>query len=89
MTTIAKRVKDVVVREFHVQENELQADTKFRDDLGFDDYDYSMLLLALENEFGLCFWREEEAPIEEMNDAIELVQVQTARRRYTGLRLAS
>lgn len=89
MTSIAQRIKDVVAREFHVQKTELQADTKFREDLGFDDYDYSILLLALENEFGLCFWREEEADIEDLNDAIQLIQLYTARRHYTGLRMAS
>lgn len=69
MSTIEQRVKETVVEQLGVKEEEVTLDASFVDDLGADSLDTVELVMALEEEF------ETEIPDE---DAEKITTVQEA-----------
>jgi len=48
---IEKRVKDIIVNQLNVNEEQLTAEASFLDDLGADSLDTVELIMAFEEEF--------------------------------------
>ena len=69
MSTIEQRVRDTVLEQLGVKEEEVTLDASFVDDLGADSLDTVELVMALEEEF------ETEIPDE---DAEKITTVQQA-----------
>lgn len=69
MSTIEERVRETVVEQLGVKEDEVTLDASFVDDLGADSLDTVELVMALEEEF------ETEIPDE---DAEKITTVQQA-----------
>jgi acyl carrier protein len=69
MSTIEERVRETVVEQLGVKEEEVTLDASFVDDLGADSLDTVELVMALEEEF------ETEIPDE---DAEKITTVQQA-----------
>ena len=69
MSTIEERVKQIVVEQLGVKDEEVTGDASFVDDLGADSLDTVELVMALEEEF------ETEIPDE---DAEKITTVQQA-----------
>ena len=53
MSTVADRVRKIVVEQLGVKEDELKNDASFVDDLGADSLDTVELVMALEEEFDI------------------------------------
>ena len=60
MSTVQERVRQIVVEQLGVKEEEVSPDSSFVDDLGADSLDTVELVMALEEEFN-CEIPDEEA----------------------------
>ena len=60
MSRVEERVKQIVVEQLGVKEEEVTGDASFVDDLGADSLDTVELVMALEEEFN-CEIPDEEA----------------------------
>lgn len=49
--TIEKRVKDIIVKQLNVSEDQVTMDSAFIEDLGADSLDLVELVMAFESEF--------------------------------------
>jgi acyl carrier protein len=71
--SIDKRVKEIIVEQLGVNENEVTPEAKFVDDLGADSLDLVELVMALEEEYNIEI-SEEAEKILTVGDAIEYIQ---------------
>ena len=53
MASIEQRVKDIIVEQLGVEEDEVSAEASFIDDLGADSLDTVELVMAFEEEFNI------------------------------------
>ena len=78
MTSIEKRVKEIIVEQLGVNENEVTPEAKFVDDLGADSLDLVELVMALEEEYNMEISDEDAEKILTVSDAIEYIQSHVA-----------
>jgi acyl carrier protein len=71
--TIEERVKDIVVEQLGVKEEEVKNASSFIDDLGADSLDTVELVMALEEEFGCEIPDEEAEKITTVQQAIDYI----------------
>ena len=76
--SIEKRVKEIIVEQLGVNENEVTPEAKFVDDLGADSLDLVELVMALEEEYNIEISDEEAEKIVTVGDAIEYIQAHVA-----------
>lgn len=76
--SIEKRVKEIIVEQLGVNENEVTPEAKFVDDLGADSLDLVELVMALEEEYNIEISDEEAEKILTVGDAIEYIQSHVA-----------
>jgi acyl carrier protein len=69
-----KRVKEIIVEQLGVNENEVVPEAKFVDDLGADSLDLVELVMALEEEYNMEISDEDAEKIVTVGDAIEYIQ---------------
>ena len=74
MSTIEERVKQKVVEQLGVKEEEASNDASFVDDLGADSLDTVELVMALEEEFDLEIPDEEAEKITTIQHAIDYIK---------------
>ena len=74
MSSIEKRVKEIIVEQLGVNENEVTAEAKFVDDLGADSLDLVELVMALEEEYNIEISDEDAEKILTVGDVIEYIQ---------------
>jgi acyl carrier protein len=72
--SIDKRVKEIIVEQLGVNENEVTPEAKFVDDLGADSLDLVELVMALEEEYNMEISDEDAEKILTVGDAIEYIQ---------------
>jgi acyl carrier protein len=72
--SVEKRVKEIIVEQLGVNENEVTPEAKFVDDLGADSLDLVELVMALEEEYNIEISDEEAEKILTVGDAIEYIQ---------------
>jgi acyl carrier protein len=70
MSTVAERVKQIVVEQLGVKEEEVSGESSFVDDLGADSLDTVELVMALEEEFNIEIPDEEAEKITTVKEAI-------------------
>jgi acyl carrier protein len=78
MSAIEKRVKEIIVEQLGVNENEVVPEAKFVDDLGADSLDLVELVMALEEEYNMEISDEDAEKILTVGDAIEYIQSHAA-----------
>lgn len=74
MSTVAERVRKIVVEQLGVKEDELSNDASFVDDLGADSLDTVELVMALEEEFETEIPDEEAEKISTIQEAIDYIE---------------
>jgi acyl carrier protein len=74
MSTIEERVKNIVVEQLGVKEDEVTPNASFVDDLGADSLDTVELVMALEEEFECEIPDEEAEKITTVQQAIDYVK---------------
>ena len=74
MPSIEKRVKEIIVEQLGVNENEVTPEAKFVDDLGADSLDLVELVMALEEEYNIEISDEDAEKILTVGDVIEYIQ---------------
>jgi acyl carrier protein len=71
--SVEKRVKQIIVEQLGVREEEVIAEASFVDDLGADSLDLVELVMVLEEEFGHEIPDEEAEKIQTVQDAIDYI----------------
>ena len=68
---IAQRIKQIIMEQFRVDEQELKPDATFTEDLGADSLGVVEFIMALEGEFGIQIPYEEAEKIITVQSAID------------------
>lgn len=71
---ILDKVKDVIVDQLNVEEDDVTEDASFIDDLGADSLDIVELVMALEEQFSISIPDEEAENIKTVGDAVEYIK---------------
>ncbi len=74
MSTIAERVRKIVIEQLGVKDEELRNDASFVDDLGADSLDTVELVMALEEEFETEIPDEKAEKITTIQEAIDYIE---------------
>lgn len=77
MSSVEERVKQIVVEQLGVSEDEVSGDSSFVDDLGADSLDTVELVMALEEEFNCEIPDEEAEKIATVQQAIDYINSHT------------
>ncbi|MBT0665798.1 acyl carrier protein [Geobacter pelophilus] len=77
MSTIEKRVKEIVAEQLGVEEAQVTNEASFMDDLGADSLDTVELVMALEEEFDIEISDENAEKIQNVQDAIDYITEHT------------
>ena len=77
MSTIEKRVKEIVAEQLGVDEAQVTNEASFMDDLGADSLDTVELVMALEEEFDIEISDENAEKIQTVQDAIDYITEHT------------
>mgnify|MGYP001329756844 CR=1 FL=1 len=71
---IFEKIKNVVVEQLGVNEDEITLETSFVDDLGADSLDLFQIIMALEEEFKIEISNEDAEIIKTMADAVKYIE---------------
>ena len=74
MASIEQRVKDIIVEQLGVEEDEVSPEASFIDDLGADSLDTVELVMAFEEEFNIEIPDEDAEGISTVQDAIDYIK---------------
>ena len=74
MSTIAERVKKIVVEHLGVEPEKVTDTASFIDDLGADSLDTVELVMAFEEEFGIEIPDEDAEKITRVREAVEYIE---------------
>jgi acyl carrier protein len=70
---VMAKVREHLSTELQVSAAEIQASTRFREDLDADSLDLYELVMELEDTYGMTVSEEEAARIETVGDAVDFV----------------
>jgi len=76
--TVAERVKKIIVDKLGVDENEVNTDANFIQDLGADSLDTVELIMEFEKEFDVSIPDEQAEKIQTVGHAIEYLETHTS-----------
>jgi acyl carrier protein len=74
VASIEQRVKDIIVEQLGVEEDEVSAEASFIDDLGADSLDTVELVMAFEEEFNIEIPDEDAEGISTVQDAFDYIK---------------
>jgi acyl carrier protein len=74
MEPVADRVKKIIVDQLGVEEDLVNPDASFVDDLGADSLDTVELVMALEEEFGIEIPDEDAEKITRVREAVDYIE---------------
>ena len=75
--SVEEKVKEIIVDQLGVDEQQVTASAAFIDDLGADSLDTVELVMALEEEFDIEIPDEEAEKISKVQDAIDYINNNT------------
>ena len=73
---VFEKVKEIVVEQLGVEEDEVTMESSFIDDLGADSLDIVELIMALEEEFDIEVPDEEAEKLTTVGDVVEYIKSQ-------------
>lgn len=74
MSDVFERVKEIIVEQLDVEEDQVTLEASFRDDLEADSLDVVELVMELEDEFDLEIADEEAEQIVTVGDAVKFIE---------------
>lgn len=74
MSTIAERVKNIIIERLNVEESKITNEANFIKDLGADSLDTVELIMEFENEFKVSIPDEEAENITTVGDAVAYLE---------------
>jgi len=77
MSDIASRVKAIIVDKLGVNEEEVNAEASFTNDLGADSLDTVELIMEFEKEFNISIPDDQAEKIGTVKDAIKFIEENT------------
>ena len=78
MSTVAEKVKSIIVEQLGVEADEVTPGASFTEDLGADSLDIVELVMAFEEEFDLEIPDEDAEKLQTVGDAIEYLKQRLA-----------
>ena len=72
--SVAEKVKQIIVEQLGVDENQVDPSASFVDDLGADSLDIVELVMAFEEAFDLDIPDEDAEKIKTVKDAIDYIE---------------
>ena len=78
MSSVAEKVKKIVVEQLGVSEDQVTPEAKFIEDLGADSLDQVELVMAVEEEFGAEIPDEAAEKLATVGDAIAFIEANNA-----------
>jgi len=72
--SVAERVKQIIIEQLGVDENQVDPSASFVDDLGADSLDIVELVMAFEEAFDLDIPDEDAEKIKTVKDAIDYIE---------------
>ncbi|TXB63295.1 acyl carrier protein [Phaeodactylibacter luteus] len=76
MSSIAERVKKIIVDKLGVDESEVNPDANFTNDLGADSLDTVELIMEFEKEFDIAIPDEQAEEIQTVGQAVSYLESQ-------------
>ena len=73
MSTVAEKVKSIIVEQLGVEADEVTPEASFTEDLGADSLDIVELVMAFEEEFGIEIPDEDAEKITRVKEAIDYI----------------
>ena len=74
MSTVAEKVKAIIVEKLGVEESQVVNEASFSNDLGADSLDTVEMIMDFEKEFGISIPEEEAENISTVGDAIAFIE---------------
>lgn len=74
---VTEKVKSIIVDQLGVEEDSVNAEASFIDDLGADSLDTVELVMALEEEFNIEISDEDAEKITNVGEAIQYIESHT------------
>lgn len=74
MSSVAEKVKEIVIQQLGVSPDQVTDNAKFIEDLGADSLDQVELVMALEEEFGADIPDEDAEKLTTVGDAIKYIE---------------
>jgi len=71
---VFEKVKEIIVEQLGVEEDEITMESSFIDDLGADSLDIVELIMALEEEFDIEIPDEDAEKIATVGDAVNYIK---------------
>lgn len=69
-----EKLKGIIADQLNVSEDEIKAESNFKDDLGADSLDLFELVMSLEEEYGVEIPSEDLEKIATVNDVMEYLK---------------
>ena len=76
--SVEEKVKEIIVDQLGVDENQVKPEASFIDDLGADSLDTVELVMALEEEFDIEIPDEDAEKIASVQNAVDYIKCQTS-----------
>src|SRR5689334_778070 len=80
MAAVEQKVKQIIVEQLGVDENQVDNTASFVDDLGADSLDIVELVMAFEEAFELEIPDEDAEKIATVKDAIDYIEAKTSKK---------
>lgn len=69
-----EKLREIIAEQLNVNEDEIKAESNFKDDLGADSLDLFELVMSLEEEYGVEIPSEDLEKIATVNDVMEYLK---------------
>jgi acyl carrier protein len=78
--SVAERVKQIIVEQLGVDENQVDPSASFVDDLGADSLDIVELVMAFEEEFSVEVPDEDAEKLQTVGDVVKYIEEKSSKQ---------